>query len=74
MPLLHEDEAHVIINYHMGMPAEEAACMQTLGFFEGLLEMAGATEVSARFIERSWGGGERTVLSLRWEPPRPAAP
>jgi hypothetical protein len=70
VPLLHEDEAQVVIRYHMGMPAEEAACVQTQGFFEGLLAMAGATSVTTRFVERSWAGGARTVLAMRWEQPR----
>ena len=33
------------IHYYMGMPAEEAASYQTLGFFEGLLELAGAKDI-----------------------------
>src|SRR5882762_8172032 len=30
VPLLHDDEANIVIRYHMGMPAEEAASYQTL--------------------------------------------
>lgn len=69
IPMLHADEAAVVIRFHMGMPAEEAACVQTLGFFEGLLATAGATEVSAGFAERSWAGDARTLLALSWKPP-----
>jgi hypothetical protein len=69
VPMLHDDEAHVVIRYHMGMPAEEAAALQTTGFFEGLLELAGARDVRARFAERSWAGDPRTLLHLRWRPP-----
>lgn len=68
--LLHEDEAHIVVRYYMGAPAEEAASYQTMGFFESLLEMAGATDVRAAFRERSWAGDDRTVLVLRWNPPR----
>ncbi len=72
VPLLHDDEAHIIIRYHMGMPAEEAAAYQTMGFFEGLLELAGAKDVRAAFQDRSWDGDPRTLLVIRWTPPRPA--
>jgi hypothetical protein len=70
VPMLHDDEAHVVVGYHMGMPAEEAAAYQTMGFFEGLLELAGGRHVEARFAERSWAGDPRTLLALRWQPPQ----
>ena len=72
VPLLHDDEAHIIIRYHMGMPAEEAAAFQTMGFFEGLLELAGAKDVRAAFQDKSWDGDPRTLLVIRWTPPHPA--
>lgn len=65
--MLHDGAAEIAIAYFMGMPAEEAASFQTLGFFERQLELAGAKEVDARFRLRSWTGDERTVLVLRWE-------
>ena len=71
VPLLHDDEAHIVVRYHMGMPAEEAAAYQTMGFFEGLLELAGARDVRAAFYDKSWEGGPRTLLVIRWTPPRP---
>ena len=64
--MLHGDEALIAIRYHMGMPAEEAASWQTLGFFERLLELSGAVDVKALFTERSWYGDSRTVLALEW--------
>ena len=70
VPLLHDDEAHIIVRYHMGMPAEEAASYQTMGFFEGLLELAGAQDVRAEFQDKSWEGDERTMLVIRWKPPQ----
>ena len=72
VPLLHDDEAQIVVRYHMGMPAEEAAAYQTMGFFEGLLELAGATALKADFAERSWIGEPRTRLELRWKAPRTA--
>jgi hypothetical protein len=66
VPMANEHQAHIVIHYHMGQPAEEAASMQTMGFFERLLEVAGATNVSARFVERSWAGDARTLLELNW--------
>lgn len=73
VPLLHEDEANIVVRYHMGMPAEEAASYQTMGFFEGLLELAGAKDVHAEFQNRSWAGDARTMLVVRWKPPRHTA-
>jgi hypothetical protein len=70
VPLLHDNEAHIVVRYHMGMPAEEAASYQTMGFFEGLLELAGATDLRAAFRDKSWEGDERTLLVIRWTPPR----
>jgi hypothetical protein len=70
VPMLHDDEAQIVIGYHMGMPAEEAAAYQTMGFFEGLLELAGASDVRAKFTERSWAGDPRTLLELLWKTPR----
>jgi hypothetical protein len=63
------DHAHILIHYHMGPIAEEAACYQTMGFFERLVELAGGDGVDSRFVERSWAGDPRTVLELRWQPP-----
>lgn len=74
VPMLHDDEAHVVVGYHMGMPAEEAAAYQTMGFFEGLLELAGARHIASQLLERSWAGDPRTLLELRWEMPRPERP
>lgn len=65
-PMLHPTAAQVVIHYFMGAKAEEAASWQTLGFFERLLELAGAREVVAAFVERSWTGDERTLLELSW--------
>jgi hypothetical protein len=64
--MLHEGEAQIAIHYYMGMPAEEAASWQTLGFFERLLEVAGAKDIRGRFRSRSWMGDEKTVVSLDW--------
>lgn len=64
--MLHEGEAQIEIRYHMGMPAEEAAAVQTMGFFEGLLDLAGARNIDAQFREKSWESDDRTVLVLRW--------
>jgi hypothetical protein len=64
--MLYDERAQIEIHYYMDMPAEEAASMQTMGFFERLLEVAGATEIKAAFKTRSWTGDPRTVLALEW--------
>lgn len=70
VPMLHDHEAHIVVRYHMGMPAEEAAAYQTMGFFEGLLELAGAKDLHAELQNKSWAGDARTLLVFRWTPPR----
>jgi hypothetical protein len=67
--MLHEGEAQIAIHYYMGMPAEEAASYQTMGFFEGLLELAGAKDIRAAFRAKSWQSAPRTILDLRWLTP-----
>ena len=64
-----DDSARVHVQYAMGAEAEEAACNQTLGFFEQLVERAGGTEVRGEFVQRSWAGADRTAIDLRWRPP-----
>ncbi len=58
------DEAEIAIDYRMGPLAEEAASLQAMGFFEGLLSLAGAAEIGARFTARSWKGEGETRLAL----------
>ncbi len=69
--LLHDEEAQIVIRYQMGMPAEEAASVQTVGFFEGLLRLSGAREVKSMFREKSWAGDPRTRVEFTWLPPGP---
>ncbi|MEO7091764.1 MAG: hypothetical protein ABI175_00850 [Polyangiales bacterium] len=67
VPMLTDEQAEVVISYHMGAVAEEAASYQTMGFFERLLEVSGATSVFAQFAERSWAGDARTLLEVSWQ-------
>lgn len=62
-----DGEASIVVSYGMGSRAEEAASWQTLGFFERLLEVAGATEVKAWFASQSWSGDLLSTIELRWE-------
>lgn len=68
VPTLIEGEALILVRYHMGAIAEEAASHQTMGFFERIVELAGATAVEGRFVERSWRGDPRTLIELTWRP------
>jgi hypothetical protein len=63
---LSHGHARIEIRYHMGAVAEEAASLQTMGFFERLLEIAGALDVYAVLREKSWAGDPRTQLALEW--------
>jgi hypothetical protein len=47
--------------------AAKPAWWQTLGFLERLLEVAGATDVSASFTSRAWEGDMVTTIALRWK-------
>lgn len=69
VPTLHDEEARIVIHYYMGAMAEQAASYQTMGFFERLLEVAGASAVEARFEEQSWIGHARTLLAVSWTLP-----
>jgi hypothetical protein len=62
-----DGEASILVSYGMGALGEEAASWQTLGFFERLLEVAGATQVKAWFSSRAWTGDLVTTVELRWE-------
>lgn len=66
--MLIDNKAQVTIDYQMGDTAEEAATQQALGFFERLLEAAGARDVYATLLSRRWMGEPRTVLQLTWLP------
>jgi hypothetical protein len=61
--------AEIVIHYHMGARAEEAASFQTMGFFERLLEIAGATAVHSRFTCCTWKDDARTLLIIDWREP-----
>ncbi|MEO8799997.1 MAG: hypothetical protein ABI551_19020 [Polyangiaceae bacterium] len=67
IPTLVDGQADIVIAYQMGAVAEEAACYQTMGFFERLLELGGATNVYAQFVQRSWMGDEKTRLDITWD-------
>jgi hypothetical protein len=62
-----DGEASILVSYEMGPRAEEAACWQTLGFLERLLEIAGANEVKASFASRAWTGDRVTTIELQWK-------
>jgi hypothetical protein len=67
LPMLVEGNAYVDILYEMGSIAEEAACFQTMGFCEGVLSLAGASNVNAMFTARSWQGAKKTRIDLKWD-------
>ena len=63
------DHTTIRVSYFMGAKAEEAASLQTMGFFERLLVVAGADGVDAKFLKRSWFGDAYTLLELHWQLP-----
>lgn len=64
---VNDGEAQMRLGYQMAPLAEEAASLQAMGFFERLLDLAGAKNVQAKFSSRSWAGESETVLELVWE-------
>jgi hypothetical protein len=64
--LLEHVQARIAMRYHMGRTAEEAACIQTMGFCEGVLALAGARAIQASWLQCSWLGTERTLIGLKW--------
>jgi hypothetical protein len=67
IPMLVDRHAYVVIHYGMGPVAEEAASVQTMGFCEGVLSLAGAQNISADFDQRLWTGDALTRIVLEWE-------
>jgi hypothetical protein len=63
---LRDGEAHIRVEFGMRPVAEEAAAWQTLGFFERLVEVAGASSCTAVFASRSWESDPATIIDLRW--------
>ncbi len=61
-----DGSATLRIDYKMGDLAEEAAAIQSMGFFERLLEVGGARLVKASFTGRRWAGAPQTLLDLSW--------
>ena len=61
-----DGEAAVEVTYGMSPTAEQAASLQTMGFFERMLEYAGAQTVTAWFSTQSWTRDPVTTLQLRW--------
>ena len=75
MSRVDDSEVHVQIAYGMSPLAEEAASHQAMGFFDGLVALAGGEEVRARFTARAWQGAEATTLVVNWKQlGRPARP
>lgn len=69
--VLEIDDAAAMLEmaYGMSPAAEEAAAMQSLGFFEGLVELSDGRVTEAALVERAWAGDPRTVLRLAWDLP-----
>jgi len=61
-----DGEASIEVQYGMSPIAEQAASLQTMGFFERLLELAGAKAVTAWFSTQSWTQDKVTTMQLRW--------
>jgi len=69
LPGLLPGQADVRVTYYMGPSAEEAACHQTMGFCEGVVSLAGGTNIEARFTTCAWHGAPETRIELFWQEP-----
>jgi hypothetical protein len=65
---LQDGEVRAELAFRMSPPAERAASHQTMGFFEGLVALAGGRDVAAEFLASSWQGDQATTLLLAWRP------
>jgi hypothetical protein len=63
-----DSSASVGVEYGMMPLAERAAAVQTMGFFEGLIGLADAADVSGEFLESSWRGDRQTIIGFSWQP------
>jgi hypothetical protein len=61
------ESALLSVYYHMRPLAEEASSHQTLGFFERLLDRAGARDLRSGFKARSWEGDDTTLIEFLWK-------
>ena len=64
---VYDGEASATVSYGMSPRAEEAATWQTVGFFERLLEMSGATAVDVRIAVAAWQDDLPTTITMAWE-------
>jgi hypothetical protein len=63
-----DSSASIGVEYGMQPLAEQAAAVQTMGFFEGLIELAEGKQVQGEFLETSWRGDRQTIIGLSWQP------
>lgn len=61
-----ENYAKIEIAYGMSPVAEMAASYQTMGYFERMLELSGASNIRPRFTSRQWEGAPSTILEINW--------
>ena len=69
-----DSSASIGVEYGMQPLAEQAAAVQTMGFFEGLIELADGKDVHGEFLETSWRGDRQTILGFTWQPAAAAQP
>ena len=60
---------HAVMKVAYGMcnVAEHAATVQTVGYFERILELSGAQNIRYKFLARQWEGDPVSRIELRWE-------
>ncbi len=66
--------ASIGVEYGMQPLAEQAAAVQTMGFFEGLIGLSEASDIRAEFLETSWRGDRQTIIGFGWRPTTGARP
>jgi hypothetical protein len=61
-----DNYAKIEIAYGMSAVAEMAACYQSAGYFERMLELSGASNIRPNFTSRKWEGAPSTILEINW--------
>ena len=64
---LSDGSASIGVEYGMQPLAEQAAAVQTMGFFEGLIALASGGNVQGEFLETSWRGDRQTIVGFTWQ-------
>ena len=65
-------QAQIRSEFGMSPRAEEASAHQLVGFFERLMDAAGADDMEWEFLSRRWAGDDATIVQIEWHKANPS--